>query len=209
MKAILIGSGIAVVLNCLPVMLSIFRFFFFFHLWASLVSQLLNGKVPTFQCRRCRFDPWVRKIPWRRKWQPTPVSLPGKSQGQRSLEGYSPWGRRRVRHNWATKQQQHMPSVSHLWCFCYIAKSCQTLLWPHGPRCRLRCFWFCSSCGYSIVPVTFIENTIFVSINDIGTLSRSIGRKFWVYFWTPQPDSLICISIFFTYIDQDHMVLIT
>ena len=40
--------------------------------------------------RRCRFDPWVRKIPWRRKWQPTTVVLPGKSHGQRSLVGYGP-----------------------------------------------------------------------------------------------------------------------
>ena len=38
------------------------------------------------------FDPWVGKIPWRRKWQPTPVFLPGKSHGQRSLVGYIPWG---------------------------------------------------------------------------------------------------------------------
>ena len=38
------------------------------------------------------FDPWVRKIPWRRKWQPTPVFLPGKSHGWRSLVGYSLWG---------------------------------------------------------------------------------------------------------------------
>ena len=38
------------------------------------------------------FYPWVGKIPWRRKWQPTPVSLPGKSHGQRSLVGCSPWG---------------------------------------------------------------------------------------------------------------------
>ena len=38
------------------------------------------------------FDPWVGKIPWRRKWQPTPVFWPGKSNGQRSLKGYSPWG---------------------------------------------------------------------------------------------------------------------
>ena len=37
-------------------------------------------------------DPWVRKIPWRRKWQPTPVFLPGESHGQRSLAGYSPEG---------------------------------------------------------------------------------------------------------------------
>ena len=38
-------------------------------------------------------DPWVRKIPGRRKYQPTPVLLPGESHGWRSLEGYSPWGR--------------------------------------------------------------------------------------------------------------------
>ena len=46
------------------------------------------------QCRRPRFDPWVRKIPGRRKWQPTPVLLPGKSHGLRSLVAYSPWGRK-------------------------------------------------------------------------------------------------------------------
>ena len=50
-------------------------------------------KEPTFQCRRCKrlgYDPWIRKVPWRKKWQPTPVFLPGKSLGQRSLAGYSP-----------------------------------------------------------------------------------------------------------------------
>ena len=41
-----------------------------------------------------RFQPWVGKTPWRRKWQPTPVFLPGKSHGQRSLVGYSVWGRK-------------------------------------------------------------------------------------------------------------------
>ena len=44
------------------------------------------------RCRRLRFDPRIRKIPWRRKWQPTPGFMPGESQGQRSLEGYSSWG---------------------------------------------------------------------------------------------------------------------
>ena len=51
------------------------------------------------QCRRHRrrgFRPWVRKIPWRRKWQPTPVSLPGKVHGQWSLVGCSPWGRKEL-----------------------------------------------------------------------------------------------------------------
>ena len=43
------------------------------------------------QCRRLEFDPWVRKIPWRREWLPTPIFLPGESHKQRSLAGYSPW----------------------------------------------------------------------------------------------------------------------
>ena len=46
------------------------------------------------QCRRPRFKLWIRKIRWRRKWQPTPVFLPGKSHRWRSLAGYSPWGRK-------------------------------------------------------------------------------------------------------------------
>ena len=49
------------------------------------------GKELTCQCRgykRCRFDPWVGKIPWRNKWQPTPVFLPGKFRGHRSLAGH-------------------------------------------------------------------------------------------------------------------------
>ena len=48
-------------------------------------------KNPPCQYRRRRLDPWVGKIPWKRKWQPTPVFLPGASPGQRSLAGYSPW----------------------------------------------------------------------------------------------------------------------
>ena len=50
-------------------------------------------------------DPWIGKIPWRRKWQPTLVFLPGKSHGQRSLAGYSPGGHKRAGHDFATKQQ--------------------------------------------------------------------------------------------------------
>jgi len=44
--------------------------------------------------RRHRFNSWIRKIPWRRKWQPTPEFLPGKFHGQWDLVGYSPWGHR-------------------------------------------------------------------------------------------------------------------
>ena len=54
----------------------------------------LGGLSVCLQCRRPRFNPWVGKIPWRRAWQPTPVFLPGESQGQRKLSGYSPWGQK-------------------------------------------------------------------------------------------------------------------
>ena len=58
------------------------------------LPKCLNGKESICQCRRCRFDPWVKKIPWRRKWQPTPLFLPGISHGQRSLVSYSLWSGR-------------------------------------------------------------------------------------------------------------------
>ena len=48
------------------------------------------------QCRRHGFNPWVRKIPWRRAWQPTPVFLPGESCGQWNLVSYSPWGHKEL-----------------------------------------------------------------------------------------------------------------
>ena len=51
-----------------------------------------DGKSVCLQCSRPGFDPWVGKIPWGRKWQPTPVLLPGESHGGRSMIGYSPWG---------------------------------------------------------------------------------------------------------------------
>ena len=57
------------------------------------------------------FDPPVGKIPWRRKWQPTPVFLPGESHGQRSLVGYSPWGH----HESDMAEHTHIDDTRHLW----------------------------------------------------------------------------------------------
>ena len=60
------------------------------------LPRWLNAKESACQHRRLRFYPWVGKIPWRRKWQPTPVFLPGESHGRRSLVGYSPRGRKEL-----------------------------------------------------------------------------------------------------------------
>ena len=73
-----------------------------------------SGKEPDCQCRRhkrCGFDPWVGKIPWKRAWQPTSVCLPGESHRQRSLEGYSPWGHKESDTTEAT-EHAHMQMMS-------------------------------------------------------------------------------------------------
>ena len=57
---------------------------------ASSVAQLVKNLPAMLETW---FNSWVGKIPWRRKWQPTPVFLPGESHGRRSLADCSPWGR--------------------------------------------------------------------------------------------------------------------
>ena len=71
----------------------------------------LSGKESACQCRRHRFNPWVGKISWRSKWQPTPVFLPGESHGQRSLAGYKQWGHKEL----DTTEHTH-PCCSQSWC---------------------------------------------------------------------------------------------
>ena len=72
----------------------------------------VGGREPACQCRRHGFKPWVREIFWRKKWQPTPLFLPGESHGQRSLVGYSPWGHK----------ESDMPRWLTLSLFWYVIK---------------------------------------------------------------------------------------
>ena len=93
--------------------------YFMIHVGYTGLPWWLNGKDSTCQCRRRRFNPWVRKIPWRRKWQPSLVFLPGKSHGQRSLVGCTPWGCERVGHDLATKKQQWKNCPSLFWSYVW------------------------------------------------------------------------------------------
>ena len=123
---------------------------------------------------RWRFDSWVGKIPWTRKWQPTPVFLPGKFHGQKSPLGYSLWGRKRVGHDWAhsihtrskvgitTETEQNrrllftssglellvrcMPTlaITSICCYLYLR-----FYWPasqHTNECHVEqsCIWGCT-----------------------------------------------------------------
>ena len=95
---------------------------------SQMVRVVKNLPANAGDVKRCGFDPWVRKIPWRREWQPTPVFLPGKSHGQRSLVGYSSW---RGKESDATEQlSPHAintvakpPSSSRGGCYCMKEKA--------------------------------------------------------------------------------------
>ena len=115
--------------------------------WGSILSHLIiasrypmlvgllprwhSGKESACQCRRpkkCEFNPWVGKIPWRRKWQPTLVFLPGKFHRQRRLAGCGAWGHKESDTNeWLnTHTQAHTYSESE----SEVTQSCLTLCNP-------------------------------------------------------------------------------
>ena len=90
----------------------------------------------TQRCMRHRFDPWLRKIPWRREWLPTPGFLPGEFHGQRSLMGYRPWGHKELditeQLNWTecfmiSNSRYHQNKSLSLIFVRYIIKKCMVL----------------------------------------------------------------------------------
>ena len=105
-----------------------------------------DGKESTCNAGDLGLIPGLVKIPWRRAWQPTPVFLPGKAHGQRSLVGYSPWGCKESRHNWVTKHgtayrytQNGMKCLKH-----QVPRTLQT--WK-GPNARALDTLFYSQVG--------------------------------------------------------------
>ena len=121
----------------------------------------LNGKESTCQWRRLKrhkFDPRVgkipwREIPWRRKWHPTPVFLPGESHGQRSLAGYSPWGHT-VGHSWATEHTHtdghNLFKQARLWVTPDSDPvTCVQATYTGGVRCRESVHGLKDTCSHS------------------------------------------------------------
>ena len=121
------------------------------------------------QCSKPGFDPWVRKIPWRREWQPTAIFLPGEFHGQRSLVGYSPWGRKELDMiEWLTftlKIPYWLISsmILTLGCLSLVLSldtCCKTQLCP-----RL----FCSALPFSYLPVPNSHTLLFASLRTSWT----------------------------------------
>ena len=123
--------------------------------WATIIflNELINTwelrmGLPRFsdkespcQCRICGFHPWVKKISWRRKWQPTPVFLPGKSHVQRNSVGYTPWGQKELD---TTKEQQKELRLNllslHPTDSSYLNRYLSILLKNQRERFLLACF---------------------------------------------------------------------
>ena len=106
--------------------------------------------------KRYGLYPWVGEIPWRRAWQPTPIFLLGESHGERSLEGYSPWGHKELdttQHSTA-QQQGKAPEfafpTSSGWCCCSSGIAVRT----SAPQCGTQQLlgYFCSPCPVMGVP---------------------------------------------------------
>ena len=97
--------------------------------WRVTPVMTWGNSCPLFSCtvdwrkyslwnqKRPRFNPWVRKLPWRGKWQPTPVFLLAKSHGQRSLAGYRPWGCKEsdTTERLTLPLKSEHPSLNHHW----------------------------------------------------------------------------------------------
>ena len=98
-------------------------------------SRWYSDKESSCQCKRSRFNPWVTKIPWSRKWQLTLIFLPGKSHGHRTLVGYCPWNSCRVTHDWA-----HTHTHTHT----HTRARVRTHTHTQYLSCSLQCFQFSS-----------------------------------------------------------------
>ena len=121
-------------------------------------------------CMRPGFDPWVGKIPWRRKWQPTPVFLPGESHGQRTLLGYSPWGRKES----DTTERLHFLSLSFLhWG--------GTILHSHDQSMRVPVHSITKD--YVVKPLTFYQSDKWEIVSHFSfNLYFSYYEWGWIFF---------------------------
>ena len=92
----------------------------------------ISGKQPSCQCRRCkrhRFDPWVQKMPWRKKWQPFSIILAWRIPRAEEHGGVQSMGSQRVGHNWSNLVHTHTHTHTAR-CFFLVMRVCS--LWPYG-----------------------------------------------------------------------------
>ena len=147
-----------------------------------------SGKEFICQCRRCKrhgFNSWVGKIPWRRKWQPTPVFLPGKSHEQRSLVGYQSIGLQKVGRDWAHSSEscpfqkgRKLPRPQQSWDLAQDLSAS----WLCLPKDSMDSFPFSLPLWEPLAPVACPpRSSVRVSLND-PLLQSHRGVSHWNFF---------------------------
>ena len=136
-----------------------------------------SSKEPAYQCRRRRHkrlkvDPWVRQISWRRKWQPTPIFLPGQSHGQRKRWT---WLKQLSRHAQRIKRTQAINRVCASVCLC----TCTVLVymgWGVAQRRKARSIVFMLESAYLV----YLEQGLQWKQQERRTvLHKQVGTRFW------------------------------
>ena len=134
-----------------------------------------NSPVMQETCRRQRFDPWVKNILWRRKWQPTLVLLPGKSHGHRILVGYSSWGCKDADMTEQLKTHTHTHHThTHHTHTTHQTQPHTHTTHTHTPRihlkghrsCVFQYMWQLNSISFSVQSVSFISLLVFENTVD-------------------------------------------
>ena len=143
----------------------------------------LSGKESACQCRRhwrLGFDPWVRKIPWRRKSQPTPVFLPGEFLGQRNLMGYSPWGHKEsdTTEHACMREKENIHLQKDLYICSYQVYSYLSKIrnhsYGHQWRTGLRKLWYIHTAEYCSV---FLKKQTVSSYSNIDESQEHVKQK--------------------------------
>ena len=132
-------------------------------------QQIPDGSDGRFylRCRRPRFDPWVRKIPWRREWQPTPVFFPGESPWTEDPGGLQSMGPQRVGHDWATNLVT-LPANPHL-------------LNLRGGSMRTYYLRVCIFCVYWKYFITHTHTRTYTE-REMWRGKEGMVEKYWIFF---------------------------
>ena len=147
-------------------------------------SQWCSGRESARQCRkrkRCGFNPWVGKIPWSRKLQPTPVFLPGQSHGRGSLMGYSPWGCKESDMTEYTRCSYASPRWQLLLvkgCFVYI----ENMLFSAATFMNFLSYSWITCCSFFISICSFSFHFMFMEMASFRKPHELISPSFRLLF---------------------------